>query len=72
MIALHDGESGTNVLCGRREHSDGGGPTPKEDIENHEHTTSASRLERSPCTMAGRREISDGGGPTPKKGIENL
>jgi hypothetical protein len=24
-IALHNGESGRNVLCGRREHSSGGG-----------------------------------------------
>jgi hypothetical protein len=71
--ALHDGESGINVQCGRRdrEHNDGSVPTPKKDIENHGHITSASRLERSPCTMAGRRELSDGGGPTPEKGIEN-
>jgi hypothetical protein len=34
-IALHDGESGINVLCGRREHS-GGGLTPKKGIESHE------------------------------------
>jgi len=27
--ALHDGESGTNVQCGRREHSGGGSLTPK-------------------------------------------
>ena len=68
--ALHDCENGINVQCGRREHNDGGGPTPKKGIEHYERTTSASRLEQSPCTMAGRREISDGGGPTPKKGIE--
>ena len=69
--ALHDGESGINEQGARREHTDGGGPTPKKGIEHYERTTSASRLEQSPCTMAGRREISDGGGPTPKKGIEN-
>ena len=36
MIALHDGESGTNVLCGQREHSDGGGPMLKKGIEHRE------------------------------------
>ena len=46
-ITLHDGESGTNVLCGRREHSGTVAPTPKNGIENHERTTSASRFERS-------------------------
>jgi hypothetical protein len=46
-IALHDGESGINVLCGRREHSSGGGLTLKKGIEYHE------RIERvSTCTIA--------------------
>jgi hypothetical protein len=41
-----------NVLCGRREHSGGGGPTPKKGIEHRERNKSASRLVRSPCQMA--------------------
>ena len=78
-FTLHDGESGINVLCRRREHSDGGGPTPKKGIEHRERTKRASRLERSPCQMARAVQTSyvdgesrqSGGGPTPKKGIEH-
>jgi hypothetical protein len=49
---VHDGESGINVLFGRREHSSGGGLTPKKGIEHRERNKSASRLEQSLCTMA--------------------
>jgi len=80
-IALHDSESGMNVLCGRREHSGGGGPTPK----RASRTTSArrSRLDlndrparwreryKRPMGTARAPEHSDGGGPTPKKGIDH-
>ena len=81
-IALHDGESGINVLCGRREHSSGGGLTLKKGIEYHE------RIERvSTCTIAfyallngksgtnvlwGRQERSGGGGPTPKRASRTM
>ena len=56
--ALHDGESGMNVLWGRREHSDGGGPTPKR-ASRTMSASSASRLERSPCMMARAVQTSD-------------
>ena len=112
---MHDGESGRNVLCGRRGHSgggvrrqrrasrtfsarralrarldlndpalhnaqwqqrykrplwtargrerrSGGGLTPKKGIENRERTTIASRLVRSPCTMARSVQTSYGDG----------
>jgi hypothetical protein len=49
---LHDGESGIDVQCGRREHSSGGGLTPKKGIEHRERNKSASQLEQLPCTMA--------------------
>ena len=79
MIALHDGESGTSVLCGRREHSDGGGPTPKKGTENRERTLARLDLndpalhgdESVINVLFGRREHRSGGGSRPKKGIEN-
>jgi hypothetical protein len=70
-----------NVLCGRREHSSGGGLTLKKGIENLS-AKSVSRLDDPALltlrdgksginVLCGRREHSSGGGLTPKKGIEN-
>ena len=71
----------TSYVDGESTHSDGGDPTPKKGIENHERTTSASRLERSrPARLRERykrpmwtaRAYSDGGGPTPKRASRTM
>jgi hypothetical protein len=42
MNALHDGEIGVNVSCGRREHGGGGGLTPKKGIKHRERNGRSS------------------------------